>query len=203
MPIYRANSKLILFSHVPKCGGTSVKAYLDARLGSPALDDRGYLRSPETVPWNQTSPQHIDARSLSRVFPANFFDARFAVVRHPVKRIASVYLYQRYKERKIPKWMTFGLWLRTLEWTLKNRPFAYDNHIRPQVDFLDEDTRVFRLEDGMEDIEQYLHDLLGHVGAGLAIGKANVSKRRLEVSAANETHIRRIYRRDFEELGYE
>ena len=33
MPIARVSGKLVLFMHVPRCGGTSMEDYLEARFG--------------------------------------------------------------------------------------------------------------------------------------------------------------------------
>jgi hypothetical protein len=37
MPLFRLNSEVHVFTHVPKCGDTSIEAYLEERFGTLAL----------------------------------------------------------------------------------------------------------------------------------------------------------------------
>ncbi len=68
MPIIRADSKLIFFAHVPKCGGSAVQTYLNNRFGPLAFEDRRFLSVPERKRWSKTSPQHVDVETLNRMF---------------------------------------------------------------------------------------------------------------------------------------
>jgi hypothetical protein len=43
MPIFRVNEKIVFFCHVPKCAGTAVNLYLQARFGKLAFIRDGYL----------------------------------------------------------------------------------------------------------------------------------------------------------------
>ena len=75
MPIIRSRALLIHFAHIPKCAGTSVELYVRsiAPKRTAFLDRKFRAHDPETV-WTKTSPQHVDGYSLSRLFPAAFFD---------------------------------------------------------------------------------------------------------------------------------
>ena len=102
MPIFRANDKLALYAHVPKCGGSAVSWYLTERFGLLAFHDNQFTRHDPRGVWSRTSPQHIDRVSLGRLFPEGFFDACFTIVRHPVDRIVSAYHFQLEVENCIP-----------------------------------------------------------------------------------------------------
>ena len=85
--------------------------YIEARIGPMAFYDTAYLALPEAQRWTRSSPQHLTAAALDRLFPPGFFDACFAVIRHPVDRIAAVYLYQKEKEGSVPAQTGFETWL--------------------------------------------------------------------------------------------
>ena len=95
MPLVMTPAGPILFVHVPKCAGTSVEAYLTSVFGPLAFHDPQFNRVPESARWSRTSPQHADAATLDRLFPPGFLRASFAIVRHPVDRIVSVFRFQR------------------------------------------------------------------------------------------------------------
>lgn len=205
MPIYKSNGKLIYFAHIPKCAGTSVENYLEARLGKAAFLDRRFLAGGER--WSKTSPQHIDAESLGRLFPSGFFDAIFAVVRHPADRLLSAFHFQRDVEKTIKLDAVFSSWLVELQDKLQGKSFSFDNHFRQQSEFIPEKCRVFRLEDGFKDVVKYLDEVLGDQGSQLEIGnfKSNVGGRkgaRLGLTASDHEFIESMYRQDYIQFGY-
>jgi len=203
MPIYRIQDKMLYFAHVPKCAGSSLNTYLEARFGPPAFQDRGHIRNPAAHPWSRTSPQHIDADALARLFPPGFFDLNIAVVRHPVARLTSVYLFQRYNEKRIPRFMSFGVWLRGLKRRMASNPYIYDNHTRPQVTFLPKDTRVFRLEDDLNSLIAFLDDQFGACEHALVLGHEKKARKMLIPTEHHQQMIRDLYAADFEAFGYE
>ena len=66
MPIIKVNGVLLYFSHIPKCGGSSVENLLAQFSDSIVFLDRKFLTHKNT--WNTSSPQHIDGLSLNRLF---------------------------------------------------------------------------------------------------------------------------------------
>jgi len=84
MPFFKAKSKLVYYAHVPKCGGSAVEHFIEARAGKLAFVDQKYMSQPEAMRWSKTSPQHINVDALSRIIPLEFFDAAFTIVRHPM-----------------------------------------------------------------------------------------------------------------------
>lgn len=156
MPIVQIDHKLVYFAHVPRCAGSSVENYLHGRFGTLGFLDRGYLQTSPDQLWNKSSPQHVTAAALDRLMPPAFFTTRFAVVRHPALRLRSVFLYQRDIEETLSADLSFSAWLRKLPSQRQQDPFLFDNHLRPMSDFVPQDARVFKLEEGLEPLVRWL-----------------------------------------------
>lgn len=205
MPIIRVQEKLLYFAHVPKCGGTAVERYLSLRFGRIAFDDQRFYRNPPELLWSRTSPQHISADALSRYFPAGFFDACFAVVRHPVNRMVSEYHHLRDAMGRIPKTLSLSDWLKTIPSTLASNRWAHDNHLRPICEMLPPGTSWFRLEAGLEHVVRYLDTFAGNEDGPRVI--MPVQERNPGIPKAVPTEqdialIEQIYVRDFAAFGY-
>ena len=215
MPVFRIGEKLCYFAHVPKCGGSSVDIYLEERFGTLGFHDSEFTGHEKAERWSKTSPQHIDWASLQHLLPEAMLDAVFVVVRHPVARIVSAYHFQVEVERTVPCTITFSSWLKhQLKHQLERRetdPFAVDNHVRPQIDFIPENCTVFHLEHGLDAIVPYLDGLAGASSGPRVIRHWNkrTSKDRKgpaveqTLEAADLALIREIYARDFERFGYD
>lgn len=207
MPMFRAGPRLVYYAHVPKCGGSAVEEYLAERFGAIGLFDKKYLSIPEAERWSKTSPQHIDATSLSRLIPPEMFDAIFTIVRHPVARLVSAYHFQLELERTIPEDMSFTAWLGEIE--TGNDPFAYDNHMRPMAEIVPEGADVFYLEHGLDALVPWFDALTGNADGPRAI--AHINKRgeyaggggeRVRPGADDLATIARLYAEDFARFGY-
>ncbi|MBF9032144.1 sulfotransferase family 2 domain-containing protein [Rhodobacterales bacterium HKCCE3408] len=206
MPIIRAGAQLIYYAHVPKCGGSSVERYLTDRFGPIAfVDTRHHSLRPERR-WSRSSPQHIDLVSFERLFPRGFFDASFAIVRHPVARLVSAYHFQLEVERSTPAAFSFSDWLDMIPETLAEIPFAYDNHILPMTQIVPEGARVFHIEHGVDAIIPWFDELTGVVCGPRAMRRVNEHKGRggakEKPSATDIARIAEIYAEDFERFGY-
>lgn len=212
MPLAVIQGAPVLFAHVPKCAGSAVEDYLERAFGPLALLDRDYTARPPEARWTRTSPQHADAASLARLFPPRFLRASFAMVRHPVRRIVSVYYHQKYFEGRIPWSTTLEDWLASLRTTGMD-PAMYDNHTRPMVEMVPHDARVFRLEDGWPAVIDWLQALAGDsVTLPRTIPEVNVLSARLasegkafspaEITDAAIGAICSLYRDDFSRFGY-
>lgn len=213
MPLIKANGKLVYFAHVPKCAGTAVARYIEARFGPPALADRQFLSVEEPLRWTRSSPQHIPLDALRRLFPPGFFDASFAVVRHPADRMASVFLFQREKEGTIPAELGFSDWLIRIAGERALAPFGYDNHTRPMVDFVPEEAVLFRIEDGVEAVEAWIDATFGGQTSAepVHIPRINTRYRRLKdgppmppfaLTADDRALVADLFAADFDRFGY-
>lgn len=206
MPFFRAGERVVYFVHVPKCGGTSVEEYLQSRFGPVAFLNNRFMDLPEAARWSRTSPQHIDRETLAQLFPDGFFDAAFAVVRHPVARILSTYHFQVAVEKRVPPGLAFADWLRQQVAARERDPFLIDNHFRPQMDFLPEGCAIFHLEHGLDALVPFLDALAGSEDGARFIGHVNrreAGRSREAVPRAEDLAlIAEIYAADFAGLGY-
>lgn len=213
MPIIRISGRLIYFAHVPRSGGTSLELYMAARFGPLALRVGDYLDRPPAERWTRTAPQHVSAADLARLFPADFFDDSFALVRHPVARLASVFRFQRDVEGRIGKGKSFEAWLEQLPDQQARHPYLFDNHTRPMADMVPQGARIFRLEAGMDKVIAWLDDLAGATAPDLVLKEKNNYAKRvawagIEPGPAPEVTDRVIdmvttrYEADFDRFGY-
>lgn len=209
MPIIRTNSKLVFFAHVPKCAGSAIEDYLRARFRLIGFEDNGYMRQRPEQRWNATSPQHIDMTALNRLFPDGFFDHSFAVVRHPIARIISAYHFQLEVERSISETTSFLDWLRLIQDDAEQRPYQYDNHVRPMSALVPDDAKVFHLEHGLDALIPWLDEITGEVSGPRSFTHKNkrgayAKVKQEQVSPGDEelALIEEIYGLDFQRFGY-
>lgn len=213
MPFVKTGSKLIYYAHIPKCAGSSVEHYLKARFGPIALLDSKHSRILELNRWSKTSPQHMDYAAVERLMPRKMFDAAFAVVRHPVKRLISVFKFQRDVERVIAPDTDFSTWLRWIADNKNDLRFRHDNHLLPQTAFLPPDCTLFYLEHGLEQLVGYFDEITGKkdgpaefewVNESTSNAKHHLSSKQPPVTpTVNDLNqIYDIYETDFKDLGY-
>lgn len=209
MPIFRHDDKLHYFAHVPKAGGRSVESYLRARFGELAMIDDGHHDRTRQSGWLKTTPQHVVVEDLSVLFPPDWFESCFAVVRNPIARFVSAFNFQSTVWRQIPVGMTPDEWLDEYLDLAKVYPFYYDNHLRAQDDFVPAGAKVFRLEDGLADLIPYLDQVTGSSAPSLEIGHDNASKpavsayyRKESLSSGVVERLADIYAADFQRFGY-
>ena len=202
MPIFKINGQLLYFAHVPKCAGTSFTFYLTERFGAPAFEDRFFYKKPAPFPWTQTSPQHITTPALDRLFPEGFFDVTFGFVRHPEKRLESVFQFQKHHMKKIPRYVSYSRWLRGLSGKLDRSPSIYDHHIRPQTEFLPKGATVFKLEEGFVPAIHFLDTHFGPSDKQITVGHEKKSGKRVTSGARDKALIRELYAADFEAFDY-
>ncbi len=165
MPSLILDDRLIWFAHCPKAGGTSVEMVLVDRFGASV----GHLAWGWDIWWKDggwrhadppNSPQHLIWADAERVL-ARSPDAVFALVRDPAARMISEYRYQRQKRRgtrlgRSLAYLPFPLWLRLMLRLMRLNPYAFDNHLRPQSDFVPSGAHIFHLEDGLDPVGVWL-----------------------------------------------
>lgn len=170
MPSLKLDDRLIWFAHCPKAGGTSVERFMVARFGSAV----GHLHWGWDLWWKgggwrqpgpPCSPQHLTWADAAARLP-RAPDAVFAVVRDPVARMISEYRYQRNARRgtwlgRALARLPFSTWLRLMLGLAMDNPYAFDNHLRAQSDFVPEGARVFRLEEGLDPVGTWLAEVTG------------------------------------------
>lgn len=156
MPVIRFKSKIAYFSHIPKCGGTSVENFLKLIAGVEiSFLDRNFYDG-EVLPWSISSPQHITGHHVRKLFPISFFDEFFTVSRHPFDRFSSAFVFQKYFAKRINDNMSIDQFACNLEEYGALTSGRYDHHFLPQVDFLypGASYKAFKLENGLEGPEK-------------------------------------------------
>jgi len=212
MPFFRTEKGLVLFAHVPRCGGSSVENYLHGRFGKLGFLDRAFGKRPPDRRWHRTSPQHIDRATLDRLIPLSFFAAQFTVVRHPLKRMQSVYLHNREVLGQIPETQSFEEWLEDLPRQRRRDAGYLDNHARPMTELVPGGTKVFRLEQGLKQVQDWLDELTGTTwprDIGMVHSRAQLLKKKgtpalphvLSPEAADQ--VAALYERDYDRFGYD
>jgi len=208
MPVFRKNGKNILFIHVPKCGGSSVENafrtagfradYLDRKVGHDSLN---HLRT--------CSPQHLHAAPLAQQLRIDRFELVFMVVREPLARLRSEYVYvQRAKKRVSRDASDVTAWVRKKLRAYEKNPFVLDNHLRPQSEFSMPEAVVYRLEDGLDAVFADLNDRF-HVGVSPveralhSEHEVGFSSSQVEIDDEVRSLVRDFYREDFVRFGYD
>lgn len=200
MPIFRHDGKLIYFAHVPKCAGTSIENYMVERFGPAAFLDRKHPPGNRHN-WSRTSPQHVSAGQLARLFPPGFLDLGFAFVRAPLARVRSAFHYHQGRRKKIPADESFETWLPRIARFDHHDHARFDDHFRPQTTFVPEWCRIFRLEDGFDGFVRWLDEWSG---AGFAGQIGHALPGRYESDPPSEdisSFIRDYYAADYERFG--
>ena len=207
MPIFRIQNDLHFFAHVPKCGGSTVNAYMSGRFGPLGFSEPQGDLLPLHRQWNRTSNQHVPTFVLDRFVPPDWFTSSFAVVRHPLGRLVSAFFFAR-NLGLAPPGAEFNSWFHAAANRIEGHPFDYDGHLLPQSVFVPHRSRIFRFEDGFEPIIPYLDSLCGNQDGPRQLEARNIGTWRgtegLPVPTAETLAlIAQVYAEDFARFGYD
>lgn len=211
MPSLTFSDRLIWFAHCPKAGGTSVEHFMVAHWG----DAVGHLHWGWDVWWKAggwrvadppNSPQHLIWADAVQKLP-RAPDTVFAVVRDPVARMASEYRWQRGKRRgsrlgKLLAHLPFTVWIRLMLALARHYPSGFDNHLRPQADFIPETAHVFRLEDGLDPVLHWLAQETG-LHRDISVPHALPSGKRARIRPVDMARIAAAHTADYDRFGYD
>ena len=206
VPVFTQRNRSVLFVHVPKAAGSTLER-LFTRSGWDMSLRETRKTHPAVMPLRRCSPQHYHAALLQELFVTERFDAVFTVTREPVSRFRSEYLMRNHLDPRtdaaaVDAWASRVLARREVD------PYALDNHLRPQHEFVLPGSRVYRLED---ELESAVADLNERFDLGLAsaipqalssVKRAGVSSSAIELSDDLQATLRRVYAEDFATLGY-
>ncbi|MDP4546876.1 sulfotransferase family 2 domain-containing protein [Marinobacter sp. MDS2] len=146
MPVFSKGKVNILFLHIPKSAGSTIEKIADDFGWEESFSIRG--KSLKEIRYCKASLQHLHVQPLESILEFEQFDSIFTVVRNPFSRFKSEYYWQRTQgitELSVDDWVSD-----TFEKYLGNS-YIYDNHIRPQVEFIPRSPhqpQVFKLEEG-------------------------------------------------------
>lgn len=209
MPSLTLPGRLIWFAHCPKAGGTSVEQVMVAKWGNAVGHlhwgwDRWWRHGGWRVADPPNSPQHLVWKDATALLP-NLPDTVFAVVRDPVARMASEQRWQRSgqcrsKLGRLLACLPFSIWIRLMLAVARRAPHAFDNHFRPQCDFIPEDAQVFRLEDGLGPVILWLEDTTGEPLD--RIPHAIPTRSGTPVGPVDRALIARVFAADYARFGY-
>jgi hypothetical protein len=206
VPVFIKDQRYVLFPHVPKTGGTSIERLFrrngwqmflrDAKVGQGSLH---YVR--------RCSPQHLHAAILRELIDLSRVDLCFMVVRDPIARFRSEYA-MRQKDPTKTDAASVEEWADRVFTRYERNPYALDNHIRPQHEFLLPGTEVFRLEDGLDTMMTGLNERFD-LGVPNVVGHrlkstdlTGISSRDVQVSPALEERLRELYAGDYRQFGF-
>jgi hypothetical protein len=209
MPVFRVNGQLHYYAHVPKCGGSAVEDYLRARFGSLAFVNTRFLDMDAGHRWTRTSPQHAMWGDVKLLIPEDWIASSFAVVRHPLKRLVSSFLFQAEKEGTVPDGWGIDEWVDGFLASSRMNTFQYDNHLIPQAAIVPPGATVFRLEEGLDALVPYFDRLAGNTDGAREIPHVNEAKSRKSTDRntvpSRETMEKVVayYGVDFRRFGYD
>jgi hypothetical protein len=161
MPIVRLKNKIVYFSHIPKCGGSSVEDFLQIITGvNLSFLNRNFYNN-KNAPWSISSPQHISGNDASKLFPITFFDEFFTVTRHPFDRFCSAFISQKYYTKRIAEEVEINQFVSKLDEYRALLPGQYDHHFLPQFTFLypGASYKLFKLENGLDGVKKYISSI--------------------------------------------
>lgn len=192
-----------MFIHIPKCGGTSIESLF--RESGFSVSYLAVAKDGVNGQLNRVrrcSPQHMHGELLRSLFDLKRFEGIFSVVRDPINRFRSEYAMRDWSnahvtEQAVEEWAdeAFRQYL--------GNPYVFDNHIRPQSEFLVQGCEVFRLELGLEGAVQRLTQQYGldldpkGVGLKMISGRAGaVSSSAVPISGRLRERLLEFYSSD-------
>ena len=194
MPLFRFPNTILHFVHIPKSGGSTIESGLRQMGGKAAL------LSASKLGFTTCTVQHMHAEVHSKLIPPGFYDYGFAVVRNPLDRLVSEYR-MRVTEKEDPA--PFDEWARKVLRRSRKDPYVFDNHIRPQHEYLTPGIEVFKFEDGIETIMKKVAEKLEVSPPEELPHKRKSEKFDVQISDETVTMVERFYRKDYRLYGYE
>jgi hypothetical protein len=209
MPIIKFRNKVIYFSHIPKCGGTSIENFLKIITGERlSFLDRNFLENTNSQKIF-ISPQHMTGKDISKLFPITFFDAYFTVTRHPFDRFYSAFIFHKYLLKTIPLEIDVNQFANKLNDGEVLLQGHFDNHFLPQVNFLYPGApyQVFKLENGLDNVKKHIGLLFDidvkniPMNHSLKSPKEIIDKENI-LNYNSKIIIKNIYKLDFNNFNY-
>ena len=202
MPTYRQTvvtypnpTKRFLFVHIPRTAG---------RFLEENFKENGF--EPEQILWKSVDGIEI-AHFHNELYQKHFDDLgsipHFTIVRNPIDRFmsCSIFLTRMYGE-DIQEMMEDPMMFSSM---LENFPLTQAvNWFRPQMDFITDDTNIWKFEDGFgSDFDEWLSEILGveYKTKDVPYNELSTNEtKKLEKTAKLVNNITGLYRKDIEQL---
>lgn len=192
MPVFRKDSKKILFVHIPKTGGSSIEAMMKRsgwECGFHRVQPPGFLK---------ITPQHYHGELLQTIFDINKFDFCFSVVRDPVSRFISEYKYRNKHKynSQLTTQIDINKWAKGVFKKYQKNKSIFDNHLRPQSEFVFPECYIIPFE-RLADTHQILCDITQEKLVSLPHLKKFTFDEKIELNEETNSMLRKIYHEDF------
>lgn len=206
MPIFSKENTRLLFIHIPKTAGSSIEDYFAEQGWSVDYLDRSNPTHFDSLNYcRRVSPQHMHNRLLRETFNLEGFDLIFTVIRNPIERFKSEFAWrnpsgstEEVDEKQVENWWSHHKRL------FRKDQYHFDNHLRPQTDFILPEARVFRFESDLDSVASLA------LGLGPAnrlrgarqnplprVGKSWNSSQSIPISSRLSRDLSRFYKEDF------
>ena len=195
MPKFSRGSRSEFFLHIPKTGGSSVEAAF-LEVASVSWVGNGDAAGA-------CSLQHMHLARVHDSLGEEGADEIWAIVRNPADRFLSEFSYRkRHRRLVLHHYVGVTGFALACQWLFRADPYALDNHLRPQVEFLGPEVTVYRFEEGVDSvIASRMLELTGEVYSGGHHKKRSLAKEK-EVTNVTRRVIEEMYHQDFEQIGY-
>ena len=194
----------IFFIHIPKCGGTTIKAFFDHLICDAFLVPKQYKGVQKYL---KIPPAHYGITLLEKLFVLDRIYS-FAIVRNPYDRMLSDYRWAKTNtvNPEMFQNMSFEEFcIYCTEQYLLDSTYL-DNHVTPQHMFISHNVnKVFKFEDGLESaMREVFVDNRLELSSKLLLPKLNVSSgENLVLNQKTKDLIYEFYVEDFKTFGYE
>lgn len=193
MPILvNSSNDCLVYIHIPKTGGTALKLMISNGV-TLSLNHESKRELP-------CPPQHFQYELLERLGVFNSNAQSFTVCRHPINRFISEYAYRKKIEPKY-RFISLTTFVFLVTRAYAHNPYILANHIRPQVDFIGEHTKVFSLENGLGAIIEAYPEFFDE--NKLSTEKVNKSDSEcVSIDPRALECLTQFYRADMDKFGY-
>ncbi|MDV6253340.1 sulfotransferase family 2 domain-containing protein [Vibrio sp. EA2] len=196
MPLFKNDDKnWVNFIHIPKTGGTSVEYMLS--------DDYDMMLFSKNDRVLNVTPQHLDKEKINILGLDKLGPLSFCIVRNPIERFISEYKYRMSIGARHYKVLDVNSFLDISIQRYNKNPNVFDNHIRPQVDFLLEHTKVYKFESELSNIASVLSEEFQFSNVKNISHEKKSKSRSLNLSNESIHKLKEFYKKDFETFNYD
>ena len=207
MPVIKVHNNFIYFSHIPKCAGTSIEKYL---IDLPNCDlffvDENFTSKSPLSKWASSSPQHLPGNLIKILFGENFFNEYFAVLRDPIERFKSAFIFHL-SQKTIDPNIDVNFFIKEILFKNYKNLSWYDNHFLPQINFIvpNVNYKLFYMnKKGLKNLKKYIDILILGKETDNQILKLNYlsknfasKKEKLILDKESINILKKIYKNDF------